>query len=75
MTEANFENGTALCPRCKSDKHEVYRRLAAENGAVACLVRCLKCDNTFTLTLDRYGKPLQPPADSDAPDLPFEGNA
>jgi hypothetical protein len=75
MTEANFENGTALCPRCKSAKHEVYRRQAAENGTVACLVRCLKCDNTFALTLDRYDKPLPPASEASGPDLPFGENA
>ncbi len=75
MTEASYENGAALCPRCKSEKHEIYRRQTAENGTMSCLVRCLKCDNTFAMSIDRYGKPVPPREEADEPNLPFEEGA
>ena len=77
MTEARIENGVAYCPFCGSKKHEIFRRSPNENGDINCLVRCLKCDDTFTVVIDRYDNPVNinpvDPVDNDCPDLPFGG--
>ena len=74
MSEANIENGVATCPFCGSKKFEVYRRSPEDNGNISCLARCLKCDDTFVVVIDKYNNPIKTQTvDDDYPDLPFGG--
>jgi hypothetical protein len=72
MSEARIENGKAVCPRCGHTKNEIYRRLPEVDGLIQCLAKCLSCDNTFSIWLDKYGAAVPHTKHDPEPGLPFD---
>ena len=73
MPDGIIRNNKAFCPECGSDEYKTYRRATPGDGNVICYVRCLKCDFTYEILLDRLGDPVAPDDGEGSPFLPFEG--